>query len=359
MTAAMVMCQLNALALLFRRLIGPARLAKLAPMTTRFLAGLILLLALRRPASADDFDLQAGTKVQFATREEAAKLLVERDVFIQALSPFDRAARLKTDRETTEKEYLEFVAAQAAEWTAKEEKMLTGLLAALKPKLAPLKLSLPPVIRLVKTTGREEGAAAYCRGASIVLPQNMVDAGALALEIILPHELFHVFSSHNLKLRPALYAVVGFAPCAPVRFPESLAKRRITNPDAPGLDFYIMVKQGADRVPVMPILYSRSETYDTKAGGEFFDYMEFRLLVLEKDGEGMKPALDAQGQPRLLEPGDTPDYLAQLGKNTGYIIHPEEVLADNFVMLVNGKKKAPSPAIIEGLRKAILDGAAR
>ena len=47
-------------------------------------------------------------------------------------------------------------------------------------KLRPWKLRLPPVVLLVKTSGREEAGAAYCRGPAIVLPQNMID-GAAAL----------------------------------------------------------------------------------------------------------------------------------------------------------------------------------
>jgi hypothetical protein len=325
----------------------------------RYLAAatmLLLVQALR--GSADDFELQVGTKVEFSTREQAAKLLGERDAFVAALSPFDRAARLKTDRETTEKAYLEFVAAQAEEWGAADKELMTGLLTKLKPKVAALKLALPPVIRLIKTTGKEEGAAAYCRGASIILPEKMLAEGP-SLAHTLSHEMFHVYSNQNTKLRPSMYAVLGFAPCAAVKFPEALAKRKLTNPDAFGLDFYVTVKVGDKKVPAMPILYARTETYDVKAGGEFFDYLEFRLLVLEKDGDGFKAALDAKGQPRLLTADEAPDYLEQVGKNTDYIIHPEEVLADNFVLLLDGKKKVASPQIVEGLRKAIAAAATK
>ncbi|MCE9583901.1 MAG: hypothetical protein K8T20_15570 [Planctomycetes bacterium] len=315
-------------------------------MKTPLVASMLFVLLQWQSGSAEDLEIQPGTKVEFSTREQAAKLLGERDAFVAALSPFDRAARLKTDRETTEKAYLEFVAAQAEDWSAAEKELVTGLLTKLKPKVAALKLALPPVVRLLKTTGKEEGAAAYCRGACITLPTNMLASGP-SLANTLAHEMFHVYSNQNPKLRPALYAVVGFAPCGAVKFPESLASRKLTNPDAYGLDF------GDKKVPVMPVLYSRSEKYDLKAGGEFFDYMEFRLLVLEKDGEGYKAALDAKGLPRLLSVDEAPDYLEQVGKNTEYIIHPEEVLADNFVLLLDGKKKVASPQIVEGLRKAI------
>lgn len=309
-------------------------------------------------ARAGDQELQPGTTVAFASRQEAAKLLSVKDAFVEALSPFDRAARLKTDREVGEKEYLEFVAAQALDWTDDEKARIAAIVDDLRPKLAPLGLALPAVVRLVKTTGLEEGSAAYCRGAAIVLPKTLVEKKR-ALAGVLPHELFHVFSSHNAKLRPALYGVLGFTPCAPVKLPGTLAKKRITNPDAPGLDFAIQVKRGESKVPAVPVLVSRSERYDTRRGGEFFEYLELRLLVLEKKGEALEPALDAAGEPVLLALADAPDYLEQMGKNTGYTIHPEEVLADNFVLLLQGKKDVPSPAILEGLRKVLSDARAK
>ena len=36
-----------------------------------------------------------------------------------------------------------------------------------------------------------------------------------------------------------------------------------------------------------------------------------------------------------------------IGKNTEYIINPEEILADNFAYLVTQKKNLPNPEIIQ------------
>ncbi len=97
------------------------------------------------------------------------------------------------------------------------------------------------------------------------------------------------------------------------------------------------------------MLLARSERYDVKKGGEFFDSMDFRLLVLDEAGGRFRPSVLPDGKPRLLNPAEVPDYLDQIGRNTGYIIHPEEILADNFVLLVNGKSPVKSPRILEQL----------
>jgi hypothetical protein len=52
-------------------------------------------------------------------------------------------------------------------------------------------------------------------------------------------------------------------------------------------------------------------------------------------------------------------YHEQIGRNTGYIIHPEEVLADNFALLLLGRTAVKSPHILDRLRASLpaADGA--
>jgi hypothetical protein len=42
-----------------------------------------------------------------------------------------------------------------------------------------------------------------------------------------------------------------------------------------------------------------------------------------------------------------------VGRNTDYIIHPEEILADNFALLMSGASGAPSPEIIKKLEEVL------
>jgi hypothetical protein len=60
-----------------------------------------------------------------------------------------------------------------------------------------------------------------------------------------------------------------------------------------------------------------------------------------------------RARPLLVEPAEVLGFIEQVGKNTGYIIHPEEILADNFMMLVLEIKNLPSPEIIEKLRNVL------
>ena len=280
---------------------------------------------------------------------EGAAALTRRDDYLNRLSPFDRQVRLKTDRDVSPDEFTAFISTHVRPWTDEEVERLTALLQELAEKLRPWKLNLPPVIQLVKTSGREEAGAAYCRGAAIVLPQNLVDNRRGNIKKILPHEVFHILSSHNPKLRRRLYAIIGFRPSNEVSLPEALRARRITNPDAPLNNYYITADDGSEW---MPVLVSKSDRYDPAAGGSLFTYLDFKLMQLAGDAEHRRPAMK-DGMPILVEPSALPDYARQIGDNTKYIIHPEEILADNFVHLVDGRSDLPNPEIVDQMGQVL------
>ncbi|HEY4229711.1 MAG TPA: hypothetical protein VGO79_06045 [Thermoanaerobaculia bacterium] len=318
----------------------------------RVLGAVLGLILAAKFARAQVVEIAPGTRAAFASVDEGARLLSSRDAFVAAMSPFDRSARLKTGKDVTEEEYLSFVARQTREWTDAEAMTLAAILERFRKATFELNLGLPPVVLFVKTTGVEEGRAAYCRGAAVILPQNVIGGDPAELEKTVFHELFHVSRSHNPKTRAAFYRIVGFEVSPEIALPESLRPRKITNPDAPRIDSVIRVRvgEGGGRRPVTPVLLATSERYDVRRGGEFFASMEFRLLVLDEIDGGFRPAAGPDGGPQLLEPGAVPDYLEQIGRNTRYIIHPEEILADNFVLLIQGTKPVPTPGILEQMR---------
>jgi hypothetical protein len=317
------------------------------------LAIVLVGLSVAAAASDDEFELRPGTKVHFATAAECARLLSKRDVFVQAMSPFDRAARLKTDQEVTEDDYLAFAAKQAQDWSSEEKVKLQAILAAIRAKTEQLDLHFPASISLLKTIGLEEGNAAYCRGNAIVLPTRFIDGGKAELEHVMLHELFHVYRGHYPDNRRALYKIIGFEVCPQLALPEDLRLRKITNPDAPLIDSVIRIRIDGRQVPATPVLFSKTERYDTKTGGEFFRSLVFKLMVLDEASDGFKPSLLPSGKPRLVNPNDAPDYLDQVGRNTQYIIHPEEILAENFALMLENAPSVPSPKIIDQLRSLL------
>jgi hypothetical protein len=289
--------------------------------------------------------------VSFATIEQGRDLLTTRDDFITRLSPFDRAARMKTNRVVPEQEFLDFVGKNVVEWTSDEKAAVQSALARLTPKLTELSLPFPKTIIFIKTTGLEEGDAEYTRANAIILPQSALAATKRpSLQPTIAHELFHVLSRNAPDLRDRVYAVIGFQPCGEIPFPPELASRKITNPDAPKNDHCIRLQSGQSSVWGVPILFSNADRYDPAAGGEFFQYLEFKFLVVEKPDAG---ATYDPSKIALLDVNQVQGFYEQVGRNTEYIIHPEEILADNFKFLLVGRTNLPSPEIQRNLAAAL------
>jgi len=298
--------------------------------------------------------LSGDSAVVFATAEQGKKILTARDNFVRALSPFDRAARVKTDRDVSEEAFLEFVGQNVLDWTDAEKASLTSALDSLQAPLGRLALPWPKVIYAVKTTGKEEGGVPYTRGEALVLPRSVLGPNRGLSPTLICHELFHILSRSNPDLRERLYAAIGFVKCTEIEFPETLRSRKLTNPDAPANDHCIRVQVDGADVWAVPILFSRTEKYDVQRGGDFFRYMQFQFLLVEREGDSpnLKPA--PQGQPpRLVRESQVIGFFEQVGRNTQYIIHPEEILADNFASLVLSERNVPSPEILHKLQEAL------
>ena len=92
--------------------------------------------------------------------------------------------------------------------------------------------------------------------------------------------------------------------------------------------------------------------YDPETGGTFFRYLEFRLMAIDRK---TSKAILKEGKPILLKPDAVEGFFEQIGRNTNYIIHPEETLANNFVHLMTAKQDLKNPEIpkkIEQLLRA-------
>lgn len=290
--------------------------------------------------------------VRFASAEQGIAAITADDRFTQNLSRFDLQARLRTGGNVTFAQWKKMVASEVQEWDDESRAKLTTAFEALRDRLAKFLLPLPDEIYLVNTSGKEEGNAAYCRGKHIVIPDVVLTRDPAELEKLLTHELFHVISNQHPELRADLYAIVGFQECPEIAIHPSLKQRRITNPDAPAIDCIIKLKEGEKTVRAAPILYSSTEDFDPKKEQGMFAHLIFKLMVVVPDGRGWK-AVDQGGRAVVLDPKSVLDFQEKIGRNTNYIIHPEEILADNFVHLVRQRDKLATPRIVEELQKVL------
>lgn len=320
------------------------------------LAIIVLFILLPRLSHAE---LRVGgkTRLKFASAEEGRRILMTRDDFIKRLSPFDRFARMKTDRTVTEAEFLDFIGSSALAWDEAGMKEITDALLSVKPRIERLSLPLPETIYMARTSGEEDGGPPYTRGDAIVIPAPWLAANKNMIPRMLCHEIFHILTRRSPGLRERLYEIIGFIKVGEIELPAALADRKITNPDALKNDHAIRVRVSGEEVWAVPVLIAGAEKYDFRRGGTLFDYITFRLLPVQSGGDtpSARPAHDGES-PRLLDIREVSGYIEKVGRNTRYLIHPEEILAENFVLLLMEERNVPSPEIIRKMREALGNG---
>ncbi|MEX0959222.1 MAG: hypothetical protein WDZ63_08035 [Burkholderiales bacterium] len=295
----------------------------------------------------------ADSAITFATVEQGRAVLAQTDAYVDRMGAFDRMLRLRSADAVSVQAYLDSLADNVRPWNAEERAHVGNAVRELSARVQGLRLPLPETVLLVKTTGDEEVGVAHTRGNAIVLPERALQQSFRPLADLLAHELFHVMTRHDAQFRARAYAIVGFRVIDEIALPESLATRRFTNPDAPVDDVAVDVSVNGETRTVAPVMLSRKPVYDAAFGTELDDYWIMRLLVLEADPESgaLRPAL-TDGEPQLLRIRDVSGFYEQIGRNTWYVIHPEEIMADNFALMLFGGN-IEHPEIPEALRELL------
>jgi hypothetical protein len=308
---------------------------------------LTLLLSFSLIANAQESTSEAltsETMMYFVSAERGRELIAEDDLFIQQMQPLERQLRLESARAVTKDEYLESLKVGVRQWSPEEISSVKASIQELSKKFTNYKLPLPSSVNLIRVSKQVEADAPHCRGASIVLPDGFFRESEY-MSRVLAHELFHVMSSHNPALRDRLYSIVGFTPCNEIEWPSQLQGRRLTNPDAPihRHRIELAISHREEKVAMVPITMCKSDKY---LPGGLFQNLDFKLLELE-DKEGKLIPRIVNGELQMHDPKQLPDYLRQIGRNTGYIIHPEETLADNFTLLIFETSNVRDPWILD------------
>jgi hypothetical protein len=224
----------------------------------------------------------------------------------------------------------------------------------------------PDTLIMLKTKGNHYGASVYyTRENCIIIPADVLGAAMRRqFTSTMYHELFHVYSRLNPKKRELLYRLIGFETIglANLRLPEALAARVLHNPD--GVDFAQKITLNTEdgkTIDAVPVIYANQTGFQPDQR-EFFGYVEFNLFQIEKTPEGAWQVLAKDdGYTSLLDLKTLPDFFRQIKDNTGYIIHPDEVLADNFGFLMQGKSNpkitarfsAEGKQLIENIEKTL------
>jgi hypothetical protein len=286
--------------------------------------------------------------VDFADLLRAQKTLRHKDQWAKQLSDFEMGARQKTTAPTNLKEFLDFAAGAGRDWTALEKANWQALVGKLSDAMQGLNLHVPN-IDLIKTSGEEEFGAAYTRRHAIMLPESVTSLPATdsrSAYFLLAHELFHVLSRTDPLLRDDLYALLGFKRLDGFEYPAELEDRRLSNPDAFEYLHTLTVQAGSESVDVMPVIQSLLPLNEVIQLPNFFDALDIVLVSVDAGtGEALR---DGNGDLIKFNFGNT-NWIPLMLRNSSYIVHPEEILADNFATLMEWRSDGVlSPANPDG-----------
>ena len=256
-------------------------------------------------------------------------------------------ARQRTAAPTNLKEFLDFAASAGRRWTAMEKANWKALVDKLSNAMEGLNL-LVPNIDLVKTSGAEEFDAAYTRRHAIMFPESVTSlptTDSRRAYFLLAHEVFHVLSRTDPLLRDDLYALLGFKTVDGFEYPAELEDRRLSNPDAFEYLHTLTVQSGPESVDVMPVIQSLLPLNEVIQLPNFFDALDIVLLSVDAGtGEALR---DGNGDLIKYNFGNT-NWIPLMLRNSSFIIHPEEILADNFATLMEWRSEGVLPTANPG-----------
>lgn len=279
----------------------------------------------------------------FADKAQANNMLAVYDEYIENLSRFDLDARVGK-KDATCKDLLYKIEQGTRDFTKEERDSVTKAFRILNEEIINkgLKLPIPQKLLLIKTTMEEEGgAAAYTRGDVICIGENFLKkADTKRLAKLLAHELFHILTRDNKDFRKAMYEIIGFEILDnEINFADDINNKFISNPDVNSYDSYVMLNVHGKMLPCTMVIYSDRDY----SGGSFFDYVHIGLVPLNNV---FAPIING-GRTVVYSLDDASDFYNKVGKNTGYVINPEECMADNFsIALCGSAEQLPNPEII-------------
>ena len=290
----------------------------------------------------------------FSSKEEGKYLISLQDTFINNLSPFDLEARCNF-KDATKYDYLLFCRNNVLNWTDENIILIDGLLKEIDGEFKQRGMVIPFIdnINLVKTTSKEEGGAmGYTRGNTIYVADYIMYKPKVKIKEILTHELFHILTRSSFPFKQEMYSIIRFTALDKTIDLTTLNQRCrfVSNPDVSNSCSYIELKDwdGKEHRLLMTTL-ARSNYH----GGSLFKYIQPYFLELDSEynimtyGDNLPVRKSIYGEYYK-------DFIMKVGQNTGYMVNPEEILAENFRIAILGEiDEVPNPEIINNIRNGM------
>jgi hypothetical protein len=292
-------------------------------------------------------------KVSLLDSTDAAKAIVQDDLdkFFEHLTAIDAAIQMKKNaplsmsHDSMVANYKNYLQTDVTGFTKEEAAFVAKAMNEAFQLVGKVSQRyFPEDIRLIKTKAHHYDAEMYyTRENCIIIPAPILKQKNYEafLQTIL-HEISHIVTRLNPNVKAQLYALMGFKKIEiPLDMPDALRRRMLTNPDGVDINWANTLTSATGKtVFTLPLLYAKDTLFDPKKP-DFGDYLGWnyyelapsadnKTLVVQTIGDRQQSTLDTRGINDLF----LKNY------NTAYIIHPDEIVADNFSLLMLSQKKA-------------------
>lgn len=326
----------------------------------RYLLFSIVLIALSVSACKQNASEKRSPEIQFSNTQRvvmldsaAAANAIVRDAidhFFEQITPIDVAlqthsnAPLSMRRDSMLKMYRAYLETDVASFTAEEQAFMSKVFAdvySIFLNIAPK--YYPDEVKIIKTKGNHYGDEAY------YTRENMIVVPAAALKNpnydeflrTMLHEMSHLITRLNPQMKAKLYALIGFKKMeTPLSIPDSLSSRLLINPDGCDRNWATeLTAADGKTVYATPLIYAKTDKTDPKKG--LFDQMGFAYyeILPSADNKKLQVATRAPRQQSTLDNSNLSKLFTEKF-NTAYIIHPDEIIAENFAHLAIDSRPA-------------------
>lgn len=279
---------------------------------------------------------------RFASAVEGKELLLSNDVYYNRMNRNDINYRLQKKGGTVEELKL-FAASQIKDFNEDEMTFVNEAVESFLLTCKEKGYNLPPMgeIVFIRSTLLDEfGASGYSSGMQIYLGDELFlrlkgddEQAKIKFKHTLIHEMFHCMTRKNPDFRATMYSIIKFkVEEKEYAFPEEISSRILHNPDVESINSHAAFMVNGKKTECAMICM---------------------CPPYENEGEGLSEVLigfvPIDDLSTLYSLNDISDFWDVVGRNTDYILDPEEIMAINFadalVLGIDGRSY-PNPEII-------------
>ncbi len=200
---------------------------------------------------------------------------------------------------------------------------------------------LPDQLNFIKVAGKiYDYQVLYTRENNMVIPKFLLQKrDKELLKGLLAHELFHIYSRYRPEQRAALYSLFGFekldTSLDQIDMPLQLRKTIMFNPDAMDMMYTIQLEH-VDGTTHQCLMLSSTEHHQyNQSGIRYFPVFSTNFYEIEaKSSGGYRLLTNADGSSTVDYRNVAPSFFKKIGYNTAYFYHPDEIVAENFSIML-------------------------